>query len=411
MADEWDFYRRQVVFLTGGTGGVGGSLLYTLAVTLRVPKIYVLIRSSPEVARRRLTSTLRHCASQVFRTGAVRFVAGDVTLPSFGLSPTTVAQFEREVTVVIHSAANTSFKAPLRTVVRDNTLPALELARMTTRFAKLVSHVQLSTSYAMSCLPDGPVEERIYPIEDVEQVLQDIISGRITDFGNYAWPYARSKHLMECLLAKRFPRHPILVVRASAIGPSLQTPFELYGPIESLPISHLYARLMRPVGGTSIFHASAEHPAGTNILDEIPMDLCVNLIMQHIQRGTTGIVHAVSRSYIPRTLRDRLEDLDKWMPEDEERPRTKVVFTTDRSQRQSSLAEAYAALTRNWLFLNDQSRDLKLSGPLSMSFSGHDLEQFNRIRLSAIAGQTKSNKGATLGGQGGRGKSQKLSML
>jgi alcohol-forming fatty acyl-CoA reductase len=384
-----EFYRRQCVFLTGCTGGVGGSLLYTLAVALRVPKIYVLIRSSPEIATRRLFTTLRHCAADVFRTGAVHYVRGDATLPNFGLDAEVVRRLEDEVTIVIHSAATTSFKASLRRVVIDNTLPALELARMSSRFSKLVLHVQLSTSYAMSFLPDGPVEERIYPLDDPEQLVRDIVAGRTTDFSGYPWPYARSKHIMECLLTKHFARLPLLIVRLSAVGPSLQSPYEMYGPIESVPISHLYARLMRPVGGTSVFRTSEEAPSGSNILDEIPMDLCTNLILQHIQRGSQGVVHAVARSYIPRTLQARFDDLDKWLPQDVQAGRTKAVYTADRSQKQSSLADAYAVLTRNWLFLNDRSQDLELEGPLSMSFAGHDLEKFTRRRVNAILKETQ----------------------
>ncbi|KAJ5123348.1 male sterility protein-domain-containing protein [Penicillium atrosanguineum] len=44
QAVEW--YRDQVIFLTGATGNLGGCLLYKLAVKLPVAKIYVLCRGS-----------------------------------------------------------------------------------------------------------------------------------------------------------------------------------------------------------------------------------------------------------------------------------------------------------------------------------------------------------------------------
>jgi fatty acyl-CoA reductase len=44
MAGIYEFYTDQVVFLTGGTGGLGGCLLYKLGVMLEVQKLYLLIR-------------------------------------------------------------------------------------------------------------------------------------------------------------------------------------------------------------------------------------------------------------------------------------------------------------------------------------------------------------------------------
>src|SRR2546430_17689919 len=53
-----EFYSTQTVFLTGSTGGLGGCLLYMLALVLRTPKIYVLVRGSDKRAVDRWRQTM-----------------------------------------------------------------------------------------------------------------------------------------------------------------------------------------------------------------------------------------------------------------------------------------------------------------------------------------------------------------
>ena len=53
MAEIYEFYKEQVVFLTGATGGLGGCLLYKLSIVLDVQRLYVLIRGSESTALKR----------------------------------------------------------------------------------------------------------------------------------------------------------------------------------------------------------------------------------------------------------------------------------------------------------------------------------------------------------------------
>jgi hypothetical protein len=46
MISIYDFYKEQVVFLTGATGGLGRCLLYKLCIVLDVQRLYVLIHRS-----------------------------------------------------------------------------------------------------------------------------------------------------------------------------------------------------------------------------------------------------------------------------------------------------------------------------------------------------------------------------
>ncbi|KAG4428653.1 hypothetical protein IFR05_015866, partial [Cadophora sp. M221] len=115
-------------------------------------------------------------------------------------------------------------------------------------------------------------------------------------------------------LLTRYPSLPLLLLRPSSIGPAIAQPYEMYGPKGSCPVSTLYSRLMRPTGGQSVWHTSAEYPGANNILDEILVDLVANILMQHVYAGTRGVVHASSSSYIPKTLKWFLEQPYKHVP-------------------------------------------------------------------------------------------------
>ncbi|GJC79777.1 fatty acyl-CoA reductase 2 [Colletotrichum liriopes] len=386
-----DFFQHQVVLLTGATGGLGGCLLYKLAVVLQVPKIYVVIRKTPEKAIQAWTTTMPNHIDKIQQTGSIKFIHGDLSSPKYGIADHDVRAMESDVTIVINAAANISLRLPLRQVVQENCLSALSLGEMATKFTKLISFVQLSSAYALSDLPDGPMEEKIYPIDDAEQLLDDILSGKTSSSAGFAWPYAKSKRLMECLMDQRLAqRLPLLTIRPTGIAPAIKEPFELYLPNASCPLNTFYARMMYPTGGSALFHAPEGFTSGKNIVDEIPVDLVSNIILQHIQRGTRGVVHTSSQSYIPRTFDDYLNDLELYVPDDWKLKMARPVFTTNRSAQQCRVAEFYVIKTRNWLVRADRSRDLDLGGPIGLGIGDHDIQAFTKKRVRRIFAETKA---------------------
>jgi hypothetical protein len=58
MTTIYDFYKQQVAFLTGATGGLGGCLLYKLSIVLNVQRLYVLIRRSESTVIKRWKHTM-----------------------------------------------------------------------------------------------------------------------------------------------------------------------------------------------------------------------------------------------------------------------------------------------------------------------------------------------------------------
>ncbi|RDL35764.1 Fatty acyl-CoA reductase [Venustampulla echinocandica] len=385
-----DFFSRQVVFVTGSTGGLGACLLYKLTVVLQVPKIYVLIRKTPDEAFKTWQKTIPNQVDEILRNGQVHLVQGDLTMPQFGIDETLLGEMEQEVTVVINSAASISLRMNLRDIVMVNCLPALELAGMALKFAKLQCFLQVSTAYALTDKSGGTVEERIYPMSSsAHQVLEDVISGRSDDSSEFLWPYGKSKRLMEVLLTERFSRRlPLLIVRPSQIGPAIKEPYALYMPMSACPMSSWSSRLMYPVGGTVLFGVEDASLFGQNVVDEIPVDLVSNVILQHIQRGTIGVVNASAQLFVPRTFNQFLQDIHCAVPDRWRRRLPVVACTTNPSAEQSELADLYRIHTRDYLILTERSRGLDLDGPIGLDLRGFDIEDYAARRMQHIYAET-----------------------
>ncbi len=181
MTGIYEFYKDQVDFLSGATDGLGGRLLYKLGIVFEVQRLYLLIRGPESRALEQWKHTLPHQFCQIqdrTNMGKIILVLGDITEESFGVDKKMLQEIETSVTSIIHAAANISFRAPLAKVVAENCLPALRLAEMFMKFTKLKHFTQVSSAYANSFLPDGPVEEKVYCLaspDNAEAELQEIL--------------------------------------------------------------------------------------------------------------------------------------------------------------------------------------------------------------------------------------------
>ncbi len=107
-----DGYPRMIenrcLFLTGGTGLVGGYLLDRLC---RIPQleIHVLVRPKGGDSPRKRLSALGAFFGDAERFGSVRVHEGDIALPNLGLDETTVRRLRDRVTDIVHSAASVTF--------------------------------------------------------------------------------------------------------------------------------------------------------------------------------------------------------------------------------------------------------------------------------------------------------------
>ena len=380
--DDVAFWGHQTVFLTGATGGLGGCLLYKLVVVLKVPKIYVLCRDTSARAIATWNKNMPYETPGLLASKRIAFVVGDMTALKFGIDPIIQAELAKEVTVLVHAAANISLGAPLSDIVTENCLPVLELAKMSTVFQDLKVFIQISSAYANSHLEDGPVEEKIYPLEDAEEELKRVLAtGSTEHLPQFAWPYAYSKHLMERLLMSRYPNLPILIVRPTIICPAIYQPHPFYGPDGSCPMETLFSLYMRyPNNG--IWHAAQGQDSATNILDEIPVDWVANIILLHGAAGTTGIIHASAASYVLRTFDQMLQQAHGNVPDKIRTLLPPFNFVRDRSIDQCPVAEMYQVATRDWQFSIEASKHLLAKkGPLSIAVGDHDVAKWTGERF------------------------------
>ncbi|KAJ7142745.1 hypothetical protein C8R44DRAFT_827585 [Mycena epipterygia] len=357
MQTDLVFFQRQTVFLTGGTGNLGGCLLFKLTLAVDTQRIYVLVRGSAARAEQRWNETMPKQIRHILAKHKLR----------------------ASVTLVIHSAANISLTASLRDSLEHNCLPSLELARLAGSFKHLERFVYISTAYVNCFLPDGPVEERIYEVGDAEAQLTGILeTGEISPdpIPHFLWPCSFVKHLTERLLISRNPHLPLLIVRPTTIGPAIAQPYPYYGPLAACPLSaYIEKFIIAPDSG--VIHTTY---GGANIADEIPVDLVANLVLLHAARGTTGVVHASAQSYVPRSLAHLLADICAVVPT--------AVFTyvADGSVAEGKYARFLKILSRDRRFSNAKSGALKdCGGPLSIDLKDHDAAGFMRTRVRVIA--------------------------
>ncbi|KXG53310.1 Male sterility, NAD-binding [Penicillium griseofulvum] len=387
-------FEGHTVFLTGGTGCLGGCLLYKLALQLPTRKVFVLVRGNSQRAIGKLRKSMPNHTEAILATKKIEFVIGDIKSVNFGIETPVLRQLQDQVTLVIHAAAKIKLEGPIRDALESNCLPALEMARIASEFRRLKLFVQISTSYVNSHLPDGPVLERIYQLggeEDPEAELASMLTLDTSPHaGKFSSTYTQAKHLMERLLLSRFPLLPILLLRPTIFGPAFRHPYPLYGSEDSTPLTKFTRLWFSDRGTTQVWHATEGYESGTNILDEIPVDLVANACLLHAAARTTGIVQIGSQLYHPVTFDELFRlGLDNATPA-VQREFPKIIFTQDRSTPQCFLAELIQVGTRNWLFDCGRSYWLKqVGGPLSMQVCKHEVDALNRIRARDVLGTGK----------------------
>ncbi|KAJ7766498.1 male sterility protein-domain-containing protein [Mycena maculata] len=381
------FFQHQTIFLTGGTGSLGGCLLFKLAMRVDTQGIYVLVRGSEARAKVRWASTMPAQIGPMLATGKIQLVVGDTKERDCGIAPAVLAEMAGCVTLVIHCAANISLKAPLKQSVFDNCIPTLALAQLAGTFPNLSKFVHVSTAYANTFLPDGVVEEKIYPVGDPERHLSDIVdTGSITqkDVPEFTWPYGFAKHLTECLLSRN-PRLPLLIVRPTTIASAISEPYPHYSPPGACPMS-TYIRIYMAAPDSGVFRVTSS--TADNVVDEIPVDLVANLLLLHVAHGTTGIVHAGAQSYVPRTLGQLHATILAHIPRPERLPQPPFQYVTDARIEEGRYATFWRALGRDWNFSTKASEFLtNIEGPLSIRglLDGHDAAAFMDERARLVA--------------------------
>ncbi|KAJ5638301.1 hypothetical protein N7490_008180 [Penicillium lividum] len=385
-------YQTHTVLLTGSTGSLGGCLLYKLALQLPTQKIYALIRGTPEQAIGKWKKSMPSHFQAILASKKVEFVIGNIRSPDFGLQPAVLQELQERITVVIHAAAKITLDASPQDAFENNCLPALELARIVSRFRRLKLLVQVSTAYVNSFLPDGPVLEKLYNLsdEDAEEDLASVLSlDKSPHTARFSSGYAQAKYIMERIILQRYPLLPILILRPTIFGQAIRDPYPLYGLENSTPMNKFFQLFMEDRGASQIWHSAEGYKTGANIIDEIPVDFVANACLLHAAARTTGIVQVGSELYEPLTFDRYLNIVLSNAPPAIRKELPEIIFTDDRDVPQCFLAEMVQIASRNWLFDCGRSYWLKqVGGPLSMRACKSEVDSLNHQRIHRIYGRS-----------------------
>jgi nucleoside-diphosphate-sugar epimerase len=207
------------VLLTGATGSLGREVLRQLLG--RDASVVLLLRPGNDGAERRFSSLVRGLAGDVSGAAVDRFsfVSGDLSLAGAGLAREDGDRLGREVTHVLHLAADTRFSLPLAEARAGNLDTTLELVRLAEGFADLRAFGFASTLYVAGTRTG--------------QIREDDLAD--TTFVN---TYERAKFETERALRARMDHLPVAVYRVATLLGSART-----GEVSSPTAIHRALRL------------------------------------------------------------------------------------------------------------------------------------------------------------------------
>lgn len=141
----------ETVLVTGATGLVGGGVLRRMLHDAPATRAYVLVRDTP--SWQRMACLLGSDAARVIP------VIGDLRRKGLGIEYHARRTLTREVTLVVHSAADTNFSRPISESRLVNTEGTRELLALCRAFGQLRRFAYVSTAYVAG-RREGIIRER-----------------------------------------------------------------------------------------------------------------------------------------------------------------------------------------------------------------------------------------------------------
>lgn len=258
---------NKVIFLTGGTGFLGGNLISRILKGEPSTKLILLVRGNSDgEAWQRLDQRLMDL-SQVIDIHLVKkrikVIKGDITLERLGLSESLYSQLAEEVTHIIHCAATVQLRLSLecaRSVNFIGTKNVMEFANCAQEKGKLQRVAHLSTAYI-----SGKREGRIYEEEfDCGQ-----------QFSN---TYQQTKFESEEFVRGLMEEIPITIFRPSIVVGDSKT-----GKTTSFNVLYVPLKLINR-GLLRILPGSQNTP-----IDVVPVDFVCDAIDYILLRSNEGV--------------------------------------------------------------------------------------------------------------------------
>ena len=243
-------------------------------------------------------------------------IAGDVSQPNLGASGDNLARLRSETDWLINCAANVEFMEPLKKIVTDNVVSALNVLTFAKTCEKLRGMVHVSTAYVNSNKrkevdpgESGQIQEKIYQqwYHDSPQKLYEWILATDSDHIQSVLPnllcgmpntYTFSKQMAEILLDHHRGDISLAIVRPTCVGASFKEPMP--GWIDKVGAGATLF-LASGLGHLSILQGYPEV-----VGDQIPVDMVTNVILAAVLRlqsepNTLQIFHSSSSTRNPIT--------------------------------------------------------------------------------------------------------------
>ncbi|CDW87851.1 male sterility protein [Stylonychia lemnae] len=242
-----EFYKDKVILITGTTGFLGKVVLEKFFRSLSdFKRIYLLVR--PKKGTKPMDRINREILqSQCFDNvrGLPQFdsivknkivpIEGDITKENLAINPKDREILINDLDIVINCAASVDFNERLCDAIQINYFGCLRMYQLAEECKNLKVFCHVSTCYVNS-EKKGFIKEQIYDInEDSEELINRIL--RMTPqqqdeqlaqiLGPWPNTYTFTKSMGERTLKKmRRPDIPVVLLRPSIIGASLQEPMQ-----------------------------------------------------------------------------------------------------------------------------------------------------------------------------------------
>ncbi|XP_065159367.1 putative fatty acyl-CoA reductase CG5065 [Atheta coriaria] len=281
-----DFYRGLNIFITGGTGFVGKSVIEKLLRTCDgIGNIYMLIRAKRGMnALTRLQELFKNPLFEKIKEKDETLlekiipIEGDVSLPMLGISEEAKRLLVENVHVVFHSAATVRFSDSLKTAIVLNTQGTKRILELAMEMKKLKSYVHVSTAYSNS--DKDNVDEVVYeppanPYHMIRcaETLSDEAMSQLEKLVVTKHPntYTFTKAMAESIVQEYAGKLPTAIVRPSIVTNAWKEPFE--GWIDhSTGVTGIMMEMGR--GGVQIVYGDYD-----NQMDIVPVDFVTNTLI------------------------------------------------------------------------------------------------------------------------------------
>ncbi|KAI1824100.1 hypothetical protein F4861DRAFT_548893 [Xylaria intraflava] len=259
-----------VCLITGTTGSIGSYILRSLIKDANIGTIYCLNRGPDSISRQRKHNAEVDPELPTTFPENVHFLEGDLTHPSFNLSPELFETLSSSVTLIVHNAWSVDFNLPLPSFTKH--LVGVEsLCKFSAQGSRRPAILFLSSISAVMDLALRP--DQAVP----EEILTDLsVSAPVG--------YAESKYLAERILgyAGAKLQIPIAVARIGQVCGATHSPGR-WNPNEWIP------RLIKGSASLGALPDSlGDYGVGLKDVDWVPVDVIADAIVEILLKATSG---------------------------------------------------------------------------------------------------------------------------